>query len=519
MKKFTLLINSQDLDTGNYEYFPYTDKKISDFETTFRVLTRLKTGKLTEDSEEVNKYIFAKYCVNKEDTNLKAIEAAYKASGKYRYLPVAKRKKMFKDILLLLKKHRKEVIDLLIIEGHPQKLAEWEVEGMSRGGENETINFYRQQIWKTVGKEGKEWLYLVRKPDGVVCVVPPRNAPASNSFIAVSSLFAGNCLIIKPPLKNPLSTIYVWKEIVCKAALDNGAPEGVINIVAGNSKKIMDEWLASPYVNDVVYFGESDTGIEMGNRIYQSGKKPILELSGNDMLFVWKDADINGAVESFMDAFLGSTQICMVPKGAIVHPAVFDRFLSTVIKEVKKLKVGLPTSPEVCLTPVGKIKEFYDFLNDALSKGGKLACGGERVNHEGVEDKNGVFIKPAIIQIDDFEKGTTMLCVNEENFFPLIPILKVDGNSDEEIFEKMLTLANTNAYGLRTSVWVKSRLFMRRFVKRINNSGLLRINCRHVGFSLYLATHGGTGKSGGPYGELNYLAEKTTHLQGITIVR
>ncbi|MCX7661360.1 MAG: aldehyde dehydrogenase family protein, partial [Candidatus Omnitrophica bacterium] len=231
MKKFTLLVGGKDLDTGIYEYFPYADKYISDFKTTFRILTQLKLGKISEESPQVNGYIFAKYCINEEDTNLKAIEAAYKASKEYRYFSVARRKKIFKDIISLLKKYRKEVVDLLIIEGHPKKLAEWETEGMLRGGEDATINFYKQQIMKKVGKENEENLYLIRKPDGVLCVVPPRNAPVSNSIIAVSALFAGNCLIIKPPLKNPLSTIYVWKDIVYKAAIDNGAPKGVINIV------------------------------------------------------------------------------------------------------------------------------------------------------------------------------------------------------------------------------------------------------------------------------------------------
>lgn len=98
MKKFTLLVNGKDLDTGIYEYYPYADKRISDFQTTFRTMTQLKTGKLTEDSEEVNKFIFAKYCVGKEDTNLKAIESAYKASLRFRYFPVSARRKILYDI-------------------------------------------------------------------------------------------------------------------------------------------------------------------------------------------------------------------------------------------------------------------------------------------------------------------------------------------------------------------------------------------------------------------------------------
>jgi acyl-CoA reductase-like NAD-dependent aldehyde dehydrogenase len=209
----------------------------------------------------------------------------------------------------------------------------------------------------------------------------------------------------------------------------------------------------------------------------------------------------------------------MVPKVAVVHAEIFDEFSKKLLQRVKKLKVGLPSESDVCLTPVGKIKEFYEFLNDAVSKGGKLVYGGERLNYRGEEEENGVFIRPAIVLIEDFEKGKDMLCIREENFFPLLPLLKINGKSDTEIFDKMIRLANSNEYGLRTSVWVKSRFFLRKFVKQVNNSGLLRVNSRHVGFSLYLATHGGTGKTGGPFGELNYVAVKTTHLQGITVVK
>src|SRR3990167_2497501 len=124
MRKFTLLVDGQDLDTGIYEYFPYADKTISDFKTTFRILTQLKMGKLSEDSEEVNKYIFAKYCVGKEDTNLKAIESAYKASLHFRYFSVSARRKILYDIHKYLVQKKEELIKLLIIEGHPRKLAD-----------------------------------------------------------------------------------------------------------------------------------------------------------------------------------------------------------------------------------------------------------------------------------------------------------------------------------------------------------------------------------------------------------
>jgi len=110
-----------------------------------------------------------------------------------------------------------------------------------------------------------------------------------------------------------------------------------------------------------------------------------------------------------------------------------------------------------------------------------------------------------------------MRCVAEENFFPVMPLVRVSGPTDEAIFKKMVDLANSNAYGLRTSVWVRSEPYLYRFVKYLQKSGLLRVNTRHAGFSPCLSSHGGTGRSGGPYGEMNYVWQKTTHLQGIAV--
>jgi acyl-CoA reductase-like NAD-dependent aldehyde dehydrogenase len=516
MKIFTLLIDGHDLDTGIYNYFPYTDQVLKDFRATYKIINTLKKGIDVPDSDD---YIYAKYCVGDDEVNKKAIESAYKASQKFRYFPVSKRKKILNDMHRNLLEKKDDLLKLFVTEGHPRRLAEWEFSGMEKGCRSETVNFYKDELWTEVGKKGNETMYLARKPDGVVCVSPPKNAPCSNSLTASYVLLGGNTLIVKPPLHAPLSTIYMWKEIVWKAAKDNGAPDGTINIVVGNSKKITDEWIRSPLVNDIIYFGTSEKGLEIGKRIYLAGKKPILELSGNDMMLIWRDADMENAISSLLDAFLGSTQICMVPKAAIVHESIYDKFLERFLIELKKMKVGLPSDSRTCLTPVIMMKEFGEFLKDALGKGARLVQGGERVDYKGNKDDKGAFIVPAVLSIEDSERAVEMDVVKEENFFPLLPLVRVKGVSDEDIFKKMINIANSNEYGLRTSIWVKSSLYIRKFIRQMHNSGLLRINSRHVDFSLYLSTHGGTGKTGGPYGEMNYIWQKTTHLQGISLTR
>lgn len=515
MKKFTLLVNGKDLDTGIYEYFPYVDRSIKDFRTVRGIIHALKDNTAPSETDD---YVYAKYCVGREDTNKVAIESAYKAFKEFRNLPLSVRKKIFLDMYKLLLKKKEEFINLLIIEGHPRKLAEWEFEGMRIGSSPDTINFYCQQIQKEIGRHDNEILYWARRPDGVICVSPPGNASASNSYNAILAFLVGNVLVIKPPLRDPISTIFLWKEIVNEALVCNAAPPGTLNIILGNSQLIMDEWLSSPYVNNIIYFGDSKKGLEIGSKIFRAGKKPILELSGNDILIVWRDADLEKASDSLLDGFLGSTQICMVPKIALIHQDIYESFINKFLNKVKKLKISLPSDPETILSPVARITDFFEFLNDALGKGAELISGGVRANHNNQDDKNGMFIKPTLLRINNSDNALEMKCIKEEIFFPLLPLINFKGD-DENIFEKMIDLVNSHAYGLRVSLWIDSSKYLRKFAKQLDNCGLLRINSRHVGFSVYLSTHGGTKRSGGPFGEMNYFWQKTSHLQGVCRAR
>lgn len=521
MENYCLFVDGKDVDTGKYEYFPYADMSILDFKTTYQIITDLKKGRTPKD---VDKYIYAKYCVGDSELNKKAIDAAYKASKIMKNISIAKRKKIIKDIRKNLIVNKENIIRLFVIEGHPKKLAQWEYESMEYAFCKDNLDMFTNDIFKQAGSVDGENIYLVRKADGVVVLVPPKNASASNSISAAYCFLAGNSVIVKAPLKAPVATIFVWKNIIGKALKDNDAPDGVMNIITGNSKIIMDEWIENSKVNDIFFFGESENGLEISKRAHNNNKKAILELSGNDNMFIWDGCDIEGAANSAIDAFLGSTQICMLPKNIIVHEKAYEKFKKQFIENISKLKFGLPSNEKTCFTPVVKMKQCIDFLEDALSKGAKLLCGGNRVDYTGTKNDKGVYFQPTLIEIEtDNTEMFNMKVIKEENFFPVIPLIKVKScrenkkEVDNDIFNKMMEIAEKNEYGLRASVWVKSAYYTKRFIKYINNCAMLRINSRHIGFSSFLPAQGGVGKTGGPYGEASFLIQKITHLQGISL--
>ena len=176
------------------------------------------------------------------------------------------------------------------------------------------------------------------------------------------ALLAGNALVVKAPRSAPLSVMFVFREVLAPILERHGAPAGTLNVISGNTTTILRDWVRSPLVDDVLFFGDSTTGLEFGERCIANGKKPILELAGNDGFVVWHDADLEAAARALEECFYGSSQICMVPKYAIVHPAVADSFIELFLERVAALRPGYPEDPDVLLSPVLKTDRFFDFL-------------------------------------------------------------------------------------------------------------------------------------------------------------
>jgi len=80
----------------------------------------------------------------------------------------------------------------------------------------------------------------------------------------------------------------------------------------------------------------------------------------------------------------------------------------------------------------------------------------------------------------------------------------------------VIDYVNANPYGLRNSLWANDTDVIDEFTARVGNGGVLKINDSHIGFLPYLPTHGGTGRTGGAFGEANYPMLRSSHLQGVS---
>jgi len=446
-----------------------------------------------------------------------ALEAAAEAAVEWAAVPLEIR---LDRVCTLL--HRRiteradEIEEVLVQEGHPRVLARWQVSGMLECWGPESVGFYHSQLHQEF-QHGVREITVRRRPDGVVCLNPPQNAPMASALLGVHAIFAGNALVVRAPRSGPLGVMYALQELVAPVLEEVGAPPGTLGVLCGDPAPLLSTWLESPLVDDIMYFGSSEAGIRFQDRCVAAGKKPILELAGNDVVTVWKDADVELAAEALTEGFFGSGQLCMIPNQVLVHPEIAEPLLAELVRQTRLVRPGRAGDEDVLLTPVLRNEKFFACLDDALLQGAELVCGGHAMLVDGTRDPAGIFLEPTVVLVRGLTDARRMTAVRHETFFPLLPVIVAEPDDDKRLLEKFIDFVNSNGYGLRNSLWAADREVVDRFVARVTEGGLLKVNDSHIGFLPYLPSHGGTGLTGGVFGEANYPSLRTTHVQGVSV--
>ncbi|HEX4721327.1 MAG TPA: aldehyde dehydrogenase [Pseudonocardiaceae bacterium] len=509
-------IGGKDVDGIGWVYTVSSKSLLEDVFTSVSLKRALERDPDPASPAAQHRYVIGRCAVLDDDDIDTATEAAAGAVREWSAFPLAERIELgrrFRDKLL---EHRDTILEILVAEAHPITLAKWELTCLLQAVSPESCSFYQRQMHTEFVQDGRR-LIVRRQADGVVCIFPPQNAPLPNSGLAVLALMAGNAVVVRAPRSIALSTLYVLRELLVPLLEEMGAPAGTLNLIIGRPQAILDRWLAHPAVNDILYFGGSPEGLKFERECVARGKKPILELAGNDGVVVWKDADIPLAVQAITESFFGSGQICMVPNYVIAHPDIADELIKQLRPAVVACRPGYPDEEDVVLSPVRRSERFFALLRQALDIGGELIAGGRRVEMDGTPSQAGQFLEATVVRVAGLTDVRKFDMVREETFFPLLPVVVPAPTPDDVLLDQVLDFVNSNDYGLRNSLWSRSSTVVDQFVTHVRNGGFLKVNDSHIGFLPYLPTHGGTGLTGGVFGEANYLIFKTSHLQGVSV--
>ncbi len=448
----------------------------------------------------------------------RAVEAAARAAPAWRRVPLADRLEIGRRIADRLLEHLDPLVELLVAEGTPRSMAEGMIRGVpATSWSQETLEWCADQLEVRRQAAGRDMI-LRRVPDGVVCINPPQNAATVNALNGLTALLSGNTVVVRAPRGVALSCMYAMRRVVGPVLEEAGAPPGTLNALCG--PPMLDTWLASEHVDDILYFGGSRKGLEFEGQCVAAGKKPILELAGNDCCVVWRDADLDAAVETVTQFFTNSGQICNVPNQVIAHPAIADELVERLVAVTRGIRPGYPDEPGVVLTPVLGADWFFGCLAEALAGGAELVSGGRRLEVDGSPSATGFFVEPTVVRLRGLRDARSLSVVRDETFFPLLPVIVPEaGSSDDALLDEVLTFVNSNAYGLRNSVWSTGPGTVQRFLDGVTNGGNLKINDSHSGFLPFLPNQGGPGLTGGVFGEASHPMLRTTRLQGVSILQ
>lgn len=288
------------------------------------------------------------------------------------------------------------------------------------------------------------------EPLGVVGVISPWNFPFSiPAGEVVMALMAGNAVVLKPSEYTPMVGEAIWRLFT-----DAGLPAGLIEVVQGDGST--GAALVDSQIDKLFFTGSVSTGKAIALKAASRLLPVVLELGGKDPMIVCNDAPFERAVNGAVwGAFANCGQVCASVERLYVMEPLADRFISAVVAEVKKLRLGTDIGP---LTNERQLRIVADHVADAVSKGARILVGGRNR-----EDLNGYFYEPTIlVNVND-----SMRVMTEETFGPVLPIVRVE-NETEAIRE-----ANNSPYGLLASVWTSSNARGRRLAEALEAGSVI----------------------------------------------
>lgn len=331
-------------------------------------------------------------------------------------------------------------------------------------------------------------ILVLRQSVGVAAIITPWNFPAAMITRKLGPALAAGCpVVIKPSEQTPLSAL-----AIAELAVEVGIPAGVVNVVTGDSKAIGAAMLDDDRVRKLSFTGSTGVGRILMRGAANHLLRLSLELGGHAPFIVFDDADLDGAVAAAVACkFRNAGQTCICANRFIVQDGIYDRFIARFGEAIGALKIGDGTGADVKIGPlindeaVAKVEEQ---IEDAVSKGARVAVGGKRVSIEGLADR---FYAPTLVE----GMTTDMKMFHEETFGPVAPVCRF---KDED---EAIALANDSEFGLAAYFFTRDASRLMRVAERLeygiigaNDGGPSTAQAPFGGVK-----HSGFGREGGKY--------------------
>jgi aldehyde dehydrogenase (NAD+) len=172
----------------------------------------------------------------------------------------------------------------------------------------------------TVGQK----VWVQRVPLGHIAIIATWNYPIHLLGVQlVQAIFPGNCVTVKPSEHAPRT-----QELLLSVARQTGCPESVLTWTPA-TREAGRTLLDGAHFDHVIFTGSTPVGQAIARTLAATLTPSTLECSGRDSALVLEDADPDLAARSIWNGVeFNGGQTCMGPRRALVHTAVYERFLA-----------------------------------------------------------------------------------------------------------------------------------------------------------------------------------------------
>ena len=190
-------------------------------------------------------------------------------------------------------------------------------------------------------------------------------------------------MILKPATETPLTAFAVAQIII-----DAGVPPGVVNVLTTNkASPICQRHPDDPRVRKVSFTGSTQVGRILLKEAADQVISSAMELGGNAPFVVLDDANISDALDGAMVAKMrNGGEACTAANRFYAHRSVYKAFTTALSSACPRSSWAKAPIRESTLGPMVNEKaviKIAELVDDAVTKGGKLLMGGQRLNRPG----------------------------------------------------------------------------------------------------------------------------------------
>jgi len=390
--------------------------------------------------------------------------SAAAAAKAWRSVPAPKRGEAVRLMGEELRKHKSELGSLVSLEmGKIKPEGDGEVQEMIdiadfAVGQSRMLYGVQMHSERPNHRMFEQW-----HPLGVVGVISAFNFPVAvwswNAFLAA---ICGNVTVWKPSPKTALCAVAV--QHICNRVLERHGYPPIFQLFIDEGTELAVRFVEDRRVDLVSFTGSTAVGRDVGMRVAKRLGKSLLELGGNNAIIVDEFANLDLVVPAIVFGAVGTAgQRCTTTRRVFVHESQMPELERRLTHAYRQVRIGDPLAQGTLMGPLidaGSVARFESAVAQAVASGGRLICGGKRL------DRPGFFVEPAIV----VARGEWEI-VKTETFGPVLYLIPF------KTLDEAIEAQNAVAHGLSSAIFTDRLQHAERFLSPAGSDcGIANVN-------------------------------------------